>query len=175
MGLEKLLAKKRDAIVADWFDLVAKTYAPDTAQFLKKNTDPFTNPMGGYLSTGLSGLFDQLISGLDQETVRPLLDPIVRVRAIQSFSPSKAVAFVFVIKNIVRKHLAIDSKNKSLVKDLLEFEDRVDAMSLFAFDIYIQCREKIFELKANEEKERVFKAFKRAGLIQEVPENDTVL
>jgi hypothetical protein len=62
-----------------------------------------------------------------------------------------------------------------LVKELLEFEDRVDALSLFAFDIYIQCREKIFELKANEEKERVFKAFKRAGLIQEEPEKDTVL
>jgi hypothetical protein len=175
MGLEKLLVKKRDAIVTEWFDLVAKTYAPDTAQFLKKNTDPFTNPMGGYLSKGLTGLFDQLITGLDRETVRPLLDPIVRVRAIQSFSPSKAVAFVLVVKKIVRKHLAIDLKNKRLVKELLEFEDRVDALSLFAFDIYIQCREKIFELKANEEKKRVFKAFKRAGLIQEVPEKDTVL
>jgi hypothetical protein len=98
MGLEKLLVKKRDAIVTEWFDLVAKTYAPDTAQFLKKNTDPFTNPMGGYLSKGLTGLFDQLITGLDRETVRPLLDPIVRVRAIQSFSPSKAVAFVLVVK-----------------------------------------------------------------------------
>jgi hypothetical protein len=175
MGLEKLLVKKRDAIVTEWFDLVAKTYAPDTAQFLKKNTDPFTNPMGGYLSKGLTGLFDQLITGLDRETVRPLLDPIVRVRAIQSFSPSKAVAFVLVVKKIVRKHLAIDFNNKRLSKELLEFEDRVDALSLFAFDIYIQCREKIFELKANEEKERVFKAFKRAGLIQEVPEKDTVL
>jgi hypothetical protein len=174
MGLEKILAKKRDAIVADWFDLVAKTYAPDTAQFLKKNTDPFTNPVGGYLTKGLAGLFDQLLTGLDQETVLPLLDPIVRVRAIQSFSPSKAIAFVLVIKQIVRKHLSLDSKSRLLVKDLLEFEDRVDAMSLFAFDIYTQCREKIFELKANEEKERVFKAFKRAGLIQEVPEKERV-
>ena len=174
MGLEKILAKKRDAIVADWFDLVAKTYAPDTAQFLKKNTDPFTNPVGGYLTKGLAGLFDQLLTGLDQETVLPLLDPIVRVRAIQSFSPSKAIAFVLVIKQIVRKHLSLDSKSRLLVKDLLEFEDRVDAMSLFAFDIYTQCREKIFELKANEEKERVFKAFKRAGLIKEVPEKERV-
>lgn len=175
MGLEKVLVKKRDAIVADWFDLVAKTYAPDTAQFLKKNKDPFTNPVGGYLSKGLAGLFDQLLTGLDRETVRPLMDPIVRVRAIQNFSPSKAVAFILVIKQIVRKHLSMDSKNKRLVKELLEFEDRVDALSLFAFDIYTQCREKIFELKANEEKDRVFKAFKRAGLIQEEPEKEPVL
>ena len=174
MGLEKAIAKKRDAIVADWFDLVAKTYAPDTAQFLKKNADPFTNPVGGYLTTGLAGLFDQLLTGLDQETVRPLLDPIVRVRAIQNFSPSKAVAFILVIKKIVRKHISLDAKSRRLVKDLLEFEDRVDALSLYAFDIYVECREKIFELKANEEKERVFKAFKRAGLIQEVPEKEPI-
>ncbi len=175
MGLEKVLAKKRDAIVADWFDLVAKTYAPDTAQFLKRDKDPFTNPVGGYLSAGLAGLFDQLLTGLDQETVRTMLDPIVRVRAIQNFSPSKAIAFVLVIKNIVRKYLPMGSINSSLTKELLEFEDRVDAMSLFAFDIYTQCREKIFELKANEEKDKVFKAFKRAGLIQEEPEKESVL
>ena len=175
MGLEKVLVKKRNTIVADWFDLVAKTYAPDTAQFLKKNTDPFTNPVGGYLSKGLAGLFDQLMTEMDQETVRTLLDPIVRVRAIQNFSPSKAIAFVLFLKKIVRKHLPIDGKNSRLVKDLLEFEDRVDAMSLFAFDIYTQCREKIFELKANEEKDKVFKAFKRAGLIQEEPEKEPIL
>ena len=175
MGLEKVLAKKRDAIVADWFDLMAKTYAPDTAQFLKKNNDPFTNPVGGYLSTGLKGLFDQLLAGPNQEAVRPLLDPIVRVRAIQNFSPSKAIAFVLVIKKIIRKHLSMDSKDSRLMKDLLEFEDRVDAMSLFAFDIYTQCREKIFDLKAKEEKDKVFKAFKRAGLIQEEPEKEPVL
>jgi hypothetical protein len=172
MGLEKALAKKRDAIVAEWFDLVAKTYAPDTAHFLKHNKDPFTNPVGGYLSEGLSGLFDQLLTGPDQKTVRALLDPIVRVRAIQNFSPSKAVAFVLVIKKIVRKYLLMDSKNSRSMKHVLEFEDRVDAMSLFAFDIYTQCREKIFDLKANEEKNRVFKAFRRAGLIKEEPEKE---
>ncbi len=175
MGLEKALAKKRDAIVAEWLDLVAKTYAPDTAHFLKQNKDPFTNPVGGYLSAGLSGLYDQLLTGPDQATVRTLLDPIVRVRAIQNFSPSKAVAFVLVIKKIVRKYLAMDPRDNRSTKHLLEFEDRVDAMSLFAFDIYTQCREKIFELKANEEKDRVFKAFKRAGLIEEEPEKDPVL
>ena len=175
MGLEKALAKKRNAIVADWFDLVAKTYPPDTAQFLKQNRDPFSNPVGGYLSTGLAGLFDQLLEGPDQETARNFMDPIVRVRAVQNFSASKAVAFVLVLKKIVRKHLPIDSKNSRQLKDLIDFEDKVDAMSLFAFDIYVQCREKIFALKANEEKDRVFKAFKRAGLIQEEPDKESAL
>lgn len=174
MGLEKVLAKKRNAIVADWFDMVAKTYAPDTAQFLKRNKDPFTNPVGGYLTKGLAGLFDQLLTGLNREVVRPLLDPIVRVRAIQNFTPSQATAFVLVIKKIVRTHLRTEIAAGRVMDDLLEFEARVDALSLFAFDIYMECREKIYELKANEEKDKIYKAFKRAGLIQEEPVKDPV-
>ncbi len=174
MGLEKVLAKKRNAIVADWFDMVAKTYAPDTAQFLKRNKDPFTNPVGGYLTKGLAGLFDQLLTGLNREVVRPLLDPIVRVRAIQNFTPSQATAFVLVIKKIVRTHLRTEITAGRVMDDLLEFEARVDALSLFAFDIYMECREKIYELKANEEKDKIYKAFRRAGLIQEEPAEDPV-
>jgi hypothetical protein len=169
MGLEKVLVKKRNAIVGDWFDMVAKTYAPDTAQFLKRNKDSFTNPVGGYLTKGLAGLFDQLLTGMDREAVRTLLDPIVRVRAVQNFTPSQATAFVLVIKKIVRTHLKSELKKSRVMNDLLEFEAQVDAMSLFAFDIYMECREKIYELKANEEKDKIYKAFKRAGLIKDEP------
>jgi hypothetical protein len=34
----------------------------------------------------------------------------------------------------------------------------------------MQCREKIYELKANEMKNRTFRAFERAGLVSEMPE-----
>jgi hypothetical protein len=151
---------------------VAKTYAPDTAQFLKRDKDPFTNPVGGYLTEGLAGLFEQLRTGMDREAVRPLLDPIVRVRAVQKFSPSQAVAFILVLKKIVRTHLASDITAGRMREDLLAFEARVDALSLFAFDIYTECREKIYQLKANEEKDKIYKAFKRAGLIKEETEDD---
>ena len=175
MGLEKVLAKKRNAIVGDWFDMVAKTYAPDTGQFLKRNKDPFSNPVGGYLTKGLAGLFDQLLTGMDSEAVRSLLDPIVRVRAVQNFTPSQATAFVLVIKKIVRTHLKSELKKGRVTDDLLDFEAQVDAMSLFAFDIYMECREKIYELKANEEKDKIYKAFKRAGLIEDEPVKDPAL
>jgi len=35
------------------------------------------------------------------------------------------------------------------------------------FDIYMMCREKIYELKANEVRNRTYRAFKRANLITE--------
>jgi len=33
---------------------------------------------------------------------------------------------------------------------LLELEQKIDDMSLLAFDIYMKCREKLYELKATE-------------------------
>jgi hypothetical protein len=33
----------------------------------------------------------------------------------------------------------------------------------------MKCREKIYQIKANEEKNRTFSAFERAGLIKELP------
>ena len=48
---------------------------------------------------------------------------------------------------------------------------KIDRLLLLAFDIYMECREKIYDLKANEEKNKVFKAFKRAGLISEISDD----
>ena len=171
MGLEKQLAKKKDAIVKDWFKRVSRTYAPDTAQFLNSVQDPISNPIGQSLSVGLAGLFDQLLAGPDKETVRTYLDPIVRIRAVQDFTPSQATAFIFILKSVIRDHLKKELRDSRTVRSLIAFESKIDSLSLFAFDIYVECREKIFDLKANVERNKVYKAFRRAGLIVETSED----
>ena len=54
-GLEKILEKNKPAIVKQWFNLAAQTYAIDTAQFLKSKSDPFANPVGNAMMTGQIG------------------------------------------------------------------------------------------------------------------------
>ncbi len=175
MGLVNQLAKMKSAIVKEWFDLVAKSYAPDTAQFIKNNKDPFANPVGGNISAGLEGLFDQLLSGLDREAVRSHLDRIVRIRAVQNFTPSQAIAFIPALKTIIRNHLKKDLSDSRTANALLEFESNIDSLSLFAFDIYMECREKLFDLKANVERTKIYAAFERAGLIDETTQENTDL
>ena len=174
MGIEDVLAKKKDAIVKEWFEKVANTYPPDTAQFVKSNPDSFSNPIGGSLRTGLAMLFDQLLSDPDRDTVRQYLDPIVRIRAVQDFTPAKATAFILVLKNIVRNHVQNELSNRVAFGELLHFESKIDSLSLFAFDLYVACREKIYELKANTERNKIYKAFERAGLIDEAPQQRRV-
>jgi len=173
MSLEKLLMKKRTAIVRQWFDLVVETYPPDTQQFLKSQKDPFANPVGQTTFEGLQALFDEVLKGIDRKTVLPFLDPIIRIRAVQDFSPSRAVAFILDLKNIVRKLIGEALRADYSFRDWLKFEHSVDALALIGFDIYVNCREKIYALKADNERTKVYRAFARAGLLTVDSENGT--
>ena len=163
--LLKIIEQKKAAIVKNWFDLTAQTYAPDTAKFIKSKTDPFANPVGGSILNGLDGLLDQLIHDMDPQIINSYLDPIIRIRAVQNFTPSQATAFILSLKKALRKNLTKELRDIRHMKGLLELESKIDQLSLMAFDLYMHCREKIYQLSANEMKNRTLKAFERAGLV----------
>ena len=169
-GLDKILERKQSVLEKKWFELTAQTYAPDTAEFLKSNTDPFANPVGGTMLSGLKVLLDQLIHGMDPETITSQLDPIIRIRAVQNFTPSQATAFILSLKKILRENLAKELRDSRIASEFVIVESKIDQLCLMAFDIYMQCREKIFQISANETKNRTFRAFERAGLISEIAE-----
>ena len=168
--LVKIIEQKKAAILKKWFDLTAQTYAPDTAEFLKSKTDPFANPVGGSMLSSLSALLDQLIHDMDPQTINSFLDPIIRIRAVQNFTPSQATAFVLSLKKALRENLAKELRDLRNIEELFEFESKIDQLSLMAFDIYMQCREKIYQISANETRNRTFRAFERAGLVSEITE-----
>ncbi len=167
MELVKHLAQKKSAIIKMWFEKVVNTYPIDTAQFLKNQKDPFANPVGQSSLKSLQDIFDMAIGGFDLKTARPLIDPIIRVRAIQDFTPAEAVGFMFDLKAIIREIVPVDIKDGKNQEALQTLDKRIDQLSLLAFDIYMQCREKIMDLKANEMRARTYAAFSRAGLIKE--------
>ena len=111
---------------------------------------------------------DQLLDAVDPEAIKTYLDPIVRIRAIQDFTPSQATGFILLLKKVLREHLEDELQNAAHARQLLAFESKIDQLCLLAFDVYMDCKEKIYELSANETRNRTFKAFKRAGLIVDV-------
>ena len=166
MNLKQHLTEKKAAILKKWFDAVADTYAADTAGFLKKQKAQFTNPVGYTLAEGLEGLFDALLQGMIPDTVKTFLDGIVRIRAIQEFEPSEAVAFIFQLKKVVRQELGAEIlQQPGMTEGLVSFDSAIDDLALFSFDIYIKCREKIYELKANEARNMTFRLLQQAKLI----------
>lgn len=172
MRLEDLLAQRKNEIIKDWFDQVVETYPADTAAFLKGREDSFANPVGSTIYKSLKLLYTELLKGIDRSVIPPILDPIIRIRAVQDFTPSKAVGFIFCLKKVVQNHLNEKIKHSTFENELRLFEEKIDELSLIAFDLYMVCREKIYQLKANEVKNRTFKAFERAGLVCEIPANE---
>lgn len=170
MKLAECLAAQRLAIVKKWFDLVAATYPSDTSRFLKSQKDPFSNPVGKATIDGLQAAFDALLNGADVGVQNEALDPIIRIRAVQAFTPSQATSFILGLKPIIRDALGKNLSGGDAYADLLAFEERIDEMLLVGFDIYLKCRETLFQLKVDLEKNRIYHAFQRAGIIAEQPE-----
>jgi hypothetical protein len=155
---------QKEAIVGKWLTRVIDTYPPETARFLRGQKDPFANPVGQATRQGLDTLVGLLTADPDDAAARAALDPIIRIRAIQAFSPAQAVGFVFELKTILRDQLGAAPATS---QELARLDGRIDQLALIAFDLFMQCREKIYELKANEMKNTTYKAFARAGLIND--------
>ncbi len=172
MGLEQLLEKRKRAIVDKWFERVVDTYPADTSRFLKRQKDPFANPVGRTTLKGLEGIFDQLLGAMDKKEILSLLDPIIRIRAIQDFTPSRAAGFIFYLKEIIHREFGEEAFRKEPAQALRALESRIDDLGLMGFDIFMNCREKVLDLKANEMRNRTYRAFKRAGLVKDNPDED---
>jgi hypothetical protein len=173
MHLNDLLIREKTAITKRWFKLTIDTYPADTSKFLKSQKDPFANPVGRTIFRGLEALFDELVKDMNVANITAYLDPIVRIRAVQNFSPAQAVGFIFFLKRAVRESIGKEISQQPYINELRVFETKIDDLSLIAFNLYMQCKEKLYELKANEMKDRTFKAFERAGLVSELPADDT--
>jgi len=171
MGLKNLLEKKKSAIINEWFEAVANTYAPDAAGFFKRQKDPFANPVGNTISNGLKKLFDELLLQMNHEEIKSCLDPLIRIRAVQDFSPSQATSFIISLKKVIIKNLHKELNDIQILNEFLQLESKIDTLCLIAFDIYVECREKIYELKVTTERNKIYSAFARAGLIDDAPEN----
>ncbi len=166
MNLKEHLTEHKSAIQKKWFDGVAGTYPTETSTFLKKQKAQFTNPVGYTLSEGIEHLFDALLQGMLPDTVTRFLDGIVRLRAIQEFTPSEAVSFIFQLKKVIRQELGAEVlQQEGIAEELAAFESSIDDLALYAFDLYVKCREKIYEVKANEARRMTFRLLQQARLI----------
>ncbi len=70
------------------------------------------------------------------------------------------------LKNVVRQELGSEAlAQQGIAEELVTFESAVDDLALYAFDLYMKCREKIYELKANEARSMTFRLLQQARLI----------
>ena len=173
MKLEDRLKQKAAPIRKRWLDLIIDTYPADSQRFFREQKDRFANPVGTALSRAVETLYHELLHGMDSEKVNASLDEIVRIRAVQDFSPARAMRFMFLLKKVLREELDQEFKeSQGPWEELLALETRVDEMALRGFDLYMNCREKVYEIRAKEAKNHVSRLLQKAGLLCEIPSWD---
>ena len=170
MNSDNLLKEKKSKIIKKWRNAIIESYPEDGQGFLKREKSQFANPVGLTISTEIETLYDEIIKGENTEKISSCLDSIIRIRAVQDFKPSRAVAFVLQLKQIIKEELGTDHSD-----EMRALDSRIDEITLLAFDIYSACRQKISEIRVNEVKNQVGKLLERANLISEIPEQRPAL
>lgn len=163
MRLKEILETHKETITKRWFESVIAAYPEETVKFLKAGKDPFANPVGHNIKEGITGIVEAIIE--DKEEVEDFLDRIIRIRAVQDLSPSEAIGFIFDLKGIIRQ--VVPEMEMSLAD---EIDRRVDVLALKAFDIYMECKRKLYELRATELRNMTYKLLERANLLNEIEE-----
>ena len=164
MVLKDLLSRNEATILKRWFDLILETYPANTATLMRKDKDQFTNPVGSTVSREIEVLFKKLCEGSQNERCQASLDSILKIRSVQDFSPSQAVGFVFLLKRAIGETLKNEICKESVMDEWLKFQSSIDDLALQAFDAYMECREKICEIRINQaraEKEMAFRMMER--------------
>ncbi len=168
MEIKDLLQDRREVILKKWFDVLLQTYPEETSRFLRKEKDPFSNPVGSAITEGISGIYQSILDGVDIKEVSPFLDRIIRIRAVQDFTPSQALGFLFLLKGVIRDVLLKEVSKRGLDEELHTIESRIDDIALIAFDIYMQCREKLYDLRATELRNMTYRLLERANLTKDL-------
>lgn len=160
MKLIDLLSNRKAVVLNRWYDSILATYPNDTAKFLKSQSNPFMNPVGATVWKAVERIYEDLLSG-EGNSSGPL-DDIIRIRAVQDFTPSQCLGFILLLKNAIREELKNELAGKELSDELMAFELKIDVILLNALDIYMKCREKIYDLKVRELQSWTFRRLKKA-------------
>ena len=112
------------------------------------------------LAQALSGVLGEVLDALGEspETLNEALNKLLRILAVQSFPPSRAMSLFFELKSILREIAPGDVKQKHWD----ELQTGIEHLTLEAFDSYMVHREKIYQLKVEESKRQTFMMSRRA-------------
>lgn len=168
-----LLEEKQASLVKKWVHSVFQEYPTDSANYFLKQTDQFLNPVGHTLKEGMRDIFHELVQDSDIEKFYPFLNDIIKIKAVQDFTPSRALSFLVLLKRVIREEMGSEIEKKHLARDLQALENRIDQLMLLSFDIYMKCREKIYELKADETRRMMFRLLQKANLVCEVQREES--
>lgn len=165
MSLVEAIAARQEELAQKWAGLILGTYPEQTQTVWRNNRDQFSNPVGHAILTSTSELIPLLLAWNDAEAVANSLDMLVKIRAVQDFTPAQAISFVFLFKKLLRQEFMAELKARDALEELLTFETRVDNLATIAFDLYVRSRDHLSRMRVEEIKRAHVNIVRRANML----------
>nr|MDA8163470.1 RsbRD N-terminal domain-containing protein [Desulfobacteraceae bacterium] len=148
MDFNTFLQDNNVVIVDRWIDRVLATYAPESKRIFKRAEDQFANPVGFHVAQRLRDFFRIFCEEEDPAAGAAALEQLIRIRAVQDFTPAEAVSFIFELKGIVaEEYRKVGGFDPEV---WLGFAQRVDTVALMIFDMYLANRERLYQVRIAE-------------------------
>jgi hypothetical protein len=130
-----------EIVAKEWIERALASYPAEILPFLSGEHDRFRNPAGHVIQESLTTLAHELLGAMDDRAIAPAIDELVRMRAVQDFSPSAALRFIFDVRPVIAEVCG---------EVPAQIASRIDELALMAFDRYMACREQIAALREKE-------------------------
>ena len=180
--LNQLMQKKHEELQMQWFEQAIAAYPAEAHKYFVKVKNEFTNPVGSNIYRSLGHLLEELSGERDADQLYQHLEMILKIRAVQDLKPSKALAFLPSLKNLIQTVFQDEIKSGEISQKELEdlFTD-IDTLMLIAFDLYSESKEMLYNLRiaqikeTNEIKSNMIKLLKKANLLNESVDTSTFM
>jgi hypothetical protein len=140
ISLKDMLRQQRKSLLNEWSRRILENPAGATAFFLKKEQDRFASPVAFAFEEAIEAIYQAILD--DSDADRSAIEYAIKIKALQGQDPSEGVAFIHLIKDIVRK-MAAGSIAENEWTDL---ECRIDRIASTASEMFIANRAKIAAL-----------------------------
>jgi hypothetical protein len=150
MTLKDLLTEKKAIILQRWFDRILEDYPPETQTLFRENKSPYSNPIGVTLRKGMEGLIDEILQTTNIEEARAILEPVMKVRAVENLPPSQGGKFILPLREVVSEIVREAKRTDLLGQEWLDLNSRITQLALLGMNLYSECREKVNQLRIKE-------------------------
>jgi hypothetical protein len=165
MTIEDFLIRNREKICRDWEEKTLSSYSKHASNLYGRDKNRFSNPVGNQLRSAISLCFQYLIEAeTSPETLTPVLSDFIRIRAVQDFRPSDAVGFILQLKDVVWELLNNHPELDRLVTEWVRIQSKIDCLTCLAFDIYVESRQRVFEVRIKELKRTGYRYLREIDL-----------
>jgi hypothetical protein len=154
MTLKDLLAEKKEIILQRWLNRVLEAYPPDTRRFFRENKSLYSNPVGFTLRKGMEGIIAQVLHPLSEEAARAILEPVMKVRAVENLPPSRGVDFILPLREVLSEIVREEKRKDFSGQEWLDLNSRIRRLALLGMNLYSECREKVNQLRIQEWEKR---------------------